>query len=303
MKNWLKLNNIFFIPNPEVQKIFDSVLIYNFWHLQCCSCKHQILGIENIFLEIIYHCLEILFTAPPALSNSSPHNEQLSPLISQSLANSSAFLFYQKIVSLKDLIASNRIVVLQHLILIYLAHSGEVLSDFTPVTPAEVSQLLQSMSSKSSPLDYIPISLLKSCRHLPTDTFSILITHLANLSFTQAIFPSKFKLLSELHWLPVCHGINFKIATITFKVLQCQQPSYLAALIPRYVPTRSLRSSSSLSLYVFLIEKPEWHSPDHFHLLPRVFGINSQVIFHLFPSSRFLQIEIQAPYFFECLSR
>ena len=56
--------------------------------------------------------------------------------------------------------------------------------------------------------------------------------------------------LSELHWLPVRHRINFKIATIAFKVLQFQQPSYLAALIPRYVPTRSLRSSSSLSLSI-----------------------------------------------------
>ena len=55
--------------------------------------------------------------------------------------------------------------------------------------------------------------------------------------------------LSDLHWFPVRHKINFKIATITFKVLQFQQPSYLAALIPWYVPTRSLRSSS-LSLYV-----------------------------------------------------
>ena len=71
-----------------------------------------------------------------------------------------------------------------------LPHSGEVLSDFTPVTPAEVSQLLRSMSNKSSPLDYIPTSLLKSC----ADTFSILISHLANLSFTQATIPSKFKL-------------------------------------------------------------------------------------------------------------
>ena len=95
------------------------------------------------------------------------------------------------------------------------------------------------MSSKSSPLESIPISLLKSC----TDTFSILISHLANLSFTHATFLSKFKLLSELHWLSVCHRINFKI-------LQFQQPSYLAALIPRYVPTRSVRSSSSLSLCV-----------------------------------------------------
>ena len=69
-------------------------------------------------------------------------------------------------------------------------HCNELLSDFMPVTPAEVSKLLQSMSNKSSQLDYIPTSLLKSC----ADIFSILISHLANLSFTQATFPSKFKL-------------------------------------------------------------------------------------------------------------
>ena len=64
-----------------------------------------------------------------------------------------------------------------------------MLTDFTPVTPTEVTQLLNSMSNKSSPLDYIPTYLLKSC----ASTFSILISHLANLSFDQATFPSKFK--------------------------------------------------------------------------------------------------------------
>ena len=58
------------------------------------------------------------------------------------------------------------------------------------------------------------------------------------------------KILSELHWLPVRHRINFKIAAITHTVLQSQQPSYLAALTPRYAPVRSLRSSSSLSICV-----------------------------------------------------
>ena len=47
-----------------------------------------------------------------------------------------------------------------------------------------------SMSNKSSQLDYIPTSLLKSC----ADTFSLLISHLANLSFSQATLPSSFKL-------------------------------------------------------------------------------------------------------------
>ena len=84
-------------------------------------------------------------------------------------------------------------------------------SDFTPVTPAEVSQLLRSMSNKSSPLDYIPTSLLKSC----ADTFSILISHLANQSFTQATFPSKFKLalispLLKKSGLPKSDLANFR---------------------------------------------------------------------------------------------
>ena len=42
--------------------------------------------------------------------------------------------------------------------------------------------------------------------------------------------------LSDLHWLPVRHRISFKIATVTFRVQQFQQPSYLASLIPRYAP-------------------------------------------------------------------
>ena len=62
------------------------------------------------------------------------------------------------------------------------------------------------------------------------------------------VFATSRPVLSDLLWLPVRNRINFKIATITFKILQFQQPSYLATPIPRYVPTRSLRSSSSLSL-------------------------------------------------------
>ena len=56
--------------------------------------------------------------------------------------------------------------------------------------------------------------------------------------------------LADRHWLPIRHRISFKIATIAFRVLHFQQPSYLAALVSRYVPTRSLRSSSSLSICI-----------------------------------------------------
>ena len=54
--------------------------------------------------------------------------------------------------------------------------------------------------------------------------------------------------LAGLHWLPVRHRINFKIATTAFKVLHHQQPLYLAQILPRYTPSRSLRSSSSITI-------------------------------------------------------
>ena len=57
-------------------------------------------------------------------------------------------------------------------------------------------------------------------------------------------------ILADLHWLPVRHRISFKIATIAFRVLHYHQPAYLAAIVPRYVLTRSLRSSSSLSISI-----------------------------------------------------
>ena len=87
--------------------------------------------------------------------------------------------------------------------------------------------------------------------------------------------------LSDLHWLPVRHRSSFKIATVTFRVLQFQQPSYLASLIPKYVPARALRSSSALSRCVPPL-KPPSQPPNHFHLLLQISGTHCQIICHPF---------------------
>ena len=64
------------------------------------------------------------------------------------------------------------------------------LSSFDAVTCPEVSRLIHDLSpSKSSPIDIIPVSLIKSCSPL----FSYLISELANRSFEEGIFPSSFK--------------------------------------------------------------------------------------------------------------
>ena len=138
-----------------------------------------------------------LWSTLKSLHHSSLPSE-LSPSISQPLANFLATFFYQKIVVLKESI-SLKLHGSPSPFDFDQPHSNELLLDFSPFTPDEVSKLLQLMSNKSSQLDYIPTSLVKSC----VDTFSILISHLANLSFTQATFPSKFKLAlisSEKAW-------------------------------------------------------------------------------------------------------
>ena len=51
-----------------------------------------------------------------------------------------------------------------------------------------------------------------------------------------------------LHWLPVRHQIDFKIATTAFMVRHYQQPLYFAQILPRYTPSRSSRSSSPVTI-------------------------------------------------------
>ena len=93
-------------------------------------------------------------------------------------------------------------------------------------------------------------SRLDFCNSLLAGTSVSNLARLQRVQNTLARFCHITPVLSDLHWLPVCHRISFKIATVTYRVLQFQQPSYLASLIPRYVPARALRSSSSLSICV-----------------------------------------------------
>ena len=67
--------------------------------------------------------------------------------------------------------------------------NGVTLSSLPPVSPDEVSKLLSSTLRKSSSMDLIPTSLLKTC----SSVFSEIIANLANLSFTEGCFPSYLK--------------------------------------------------------------------------------------------------------------
>jgi len=51
-------------------------------------------------------------------------------------------------------------------------------------------------------------------------------------------------LLHSLHWLPVCHRIEFKTATLCFKAVKLGTLSYLNNMLKLYAPLRPLCSSN-----------------------------------------------------------
>ena len=70
-------------------------------------------------------------------------------------------------------------------------------------------------------------------------------------------------ILFDLYRLPVSERIKFKILLLTFKALHQQSPTYIQALIIRYLPSRSFVSSFTLSL-----------NPVSFNLKTPNFGTN-----------------------------
>ena len=68
-------------------------------------------------------------------------------------------------------------------------HTGVDFCTLPPVTEAEVKKIISSMSCKSTPRDVVSTMLMKDC----SSVFSVIITRLANLSFTEGVFPSSFK--------------------------------------------------------------------------------------------------------------
>jgi len=64
-----------------------------------------------------------------------------------------------------------------------------LLDEFAAVTVDEVAKVIRSLLTKSSPVDFMPTSLLKST----VDVVTPLITRLANMSFSAGVFPSSLK--------------------------------------------------------------------------------------------------------------
>jgi len=64
-----------------------------------------------------------------------------------------------------------------------------ILDEVSEVTVVEVTRLIGSIPPKSSPVDFMPTSLLKSTAHV----MALLIARLANMSFSTGVFLSSLK--------------------------------------------------------------------------------------------------------------
>ena len=110
---------------------------------------------------------------------------------------------------------------------------GESMSEFTPVTETEVVRLLKSMPSKSSPLDFIPTSLIKSC----SGAFAHIIARLANLSFEHCTFPTRFKTaqvtpLLKKHGLEETDPANYRPISNLNTISKVVERLVLARIVP-----------------------------------------------------------------------
>ena len=68
-------------------------------------------------------------------------------------------------------------------------HNGALLDSLSPVSEEEVRKIFAEMPAKSSPMDLVPSSMLKSC----SSVFSPIITRIANTSFAEGVFPKTIK--------------------------------------------------------------------------------------------------------------
>jgi len=124
----------------------------------------------------------LLHSSSSDISRTDSENQKLCTLFGQ--------YFTDKIYKLKQIIADKLSLLPDSPHLANHSFTGSsFLDNMQPVSKDEVLKLLQSASCKSSQLDFIPTSVIKSC----SDVFSDIICTLANLSFCQGRFPSSFK--------------------------------------------------------------------------------------------------------------
>jgi len=118
------------------------------------------------------------------------------------------------------------------------------------VLPQDVAKTLAS-SIVSSRLDYCN-AVLYGTPNSTTSKLQKVQNCLARVVLQRRKFCLAQPLLKSLHWLPISQRINFKLATLAFKIQSTSQPEYLHQLISsqHLDSSMSLRSSTRPLLQV-----------------------------------------------------
>ena len=82
--------------------------------------------------------------------------------------------------------------------------------------------------------------------------------------------------LVDLHWLPVCHRIQYKIATVYYNVISSSAPPCLADRLRLYTPSQTLGSSADLRIFCIPIRCKRFHKQ-------RIFCYTGPVIWNSLP--------------------
>ena len=158
------------------------------------------------------------------------------------------------------------------------------------------SAIMLANSLVSSRLDYcnslfngLPKSSIKRLQRVQNSLARVVMPSCKKYDHIQPI-------LHQLHWLPITKRIDFKLATLTFKVLENNQPTYLSELLHRHAPVRTLRSAGKNLLVVpniksangrrsFCFAAPViWNSlPEHIRNSSSLTVFRKQLKTHLFP--------------------
>lgn len=129
-------------------------------------------------------CKNLLHTSPPTDLGTNEECQLFTKVL--------ATYFINKVHNIKIAIGAALHGMASDSLMLDMPHLGAQLCDLDSVTMAKVEHLLWSMSGMSSPMDFVPISLMKTC----SDVFSPIIARPANLSFQQGVVPTKFKAAS-----------------------------------------------------------------------------------------------------------
>ncbi|KAI2660988.1 RNA-directed DNA polymerase from mobile element jockey [Labeo rohita] len=141
------------------------------------------------------------------------------------------------------------------------------LRNMLPVSDAE--KLVHAFMT--SRLDYCN-ALLGGCPASSINKLQIVQNAAARVLTRSRKYVHITPILKSLHWLPIRFRISYKIALLTYKALNGLAPAYLTSLLPRYNPSRSLRSQNSGLLVVPRIAKSTKGGRAFSHLAPKLWN-------------------------------